>query len=112
MKTEYIVTIAVVLIILLCWVVVERSKIAEWLSRQSVKDRIADLCRQAELIITGTKKGQERLDWVVNEIYKRLPEELTGILTKPFLKAMIVKAINTIFREISVVLSDGTRKAI
>lgn len=112
MKTEYIVTIAIVAIILLCWVVVERSKISAWLSKQSVKDRIADLCRQAEMIITGTKKGEERLDWVVNEIYKRLPENLTGLLTKPFLKAMIVKAINIIFEQISVVLEDGTRRAI
>ena len=112
MRTEYIVALAVIAIILLCWVIVERGKIAEWLSKESVKQKIADLCREAELIITGTKKGNERLDWVVDEIYKRLPENLTGLLTKPFLKAMIVKSINIIFNQISVVFEDGTRRAI
>jgi len=112
MKTEWIVGISIVAIVLVCIVIVQRNEIAKWLSLDTTKEKIKELCRQAELIITGTKKGQERLDWVVNEIYKRLPDGLETIFTKPFLKAMLIRAINIIFEQISVVFRDGTRRAV
>lgn len=112
MKTEWIVGIAIALMVFLCYVIVKRNEISKWLELESTKEKIRQLCREAELIIVGTKKGQERLDWVVEQLYKRLPDGFETIVTKPFLKAMLVKMINVIFDQIAVVMRDGSRRAV
>jgi len=49
----------------------------------------------AEQYITGTKKGAERKEWVIDQFYSRLPDILTKLVTKDMLSDLIEKAVTT-----------------
>lgn len=52
-----------------------------------------DLVVIAEGLITGTKKGQERFDYVVSKIYDYIPTSLRLLLTKRRIKNIIEWAV-------------------
>lgn len=110
MKSTYIVIgiIAAVAIILIVLVWYRRDSIEKWLNSEETKELIRSLCRQAENIITGTKKGQERLAWVVEQLKKYVPPNIAKYITTD----MLIKIINIIFDQIAVVMRDGSRRAI
>ena len=87
---------------------VKRAEIKSWLDKEETKEKIRELCRTAEKVITGTKKGQERLAWVVEQIKKYIPPNIAQYVTTE----MLIKVINIIFDQIAVVMRDGSRKAI
>lgn len=87
---------------------VKHEEIKAWLNDEETKRKIRELCKMAEQLITGTKKGQERLDWVVEQLRKYVPPNIAKFVTTE----MLVKLINIIFDQIAVVMRDGSRKAI
>ena len=87
---------------------VKHAEIRAWLEDEKTKERIRELCRTAEKIITGTKMGQERLKWVVEQLQKYVPDSISRYITVE----MLIKAINIIFDQIAVTMRDGSRKAI
>ena len=93
----------------LCMIaIIKSAEIKAWLEDEKTKEIIRNLCREAEKLIVGTKKGQERLAWCVEQLKKYVPDYLARYITVP----MLIKAINIIFDQIAVVLRDGSRKAI
>jgi len=47
----------------------------------------------AEQYITGTKKGAERKEWVMNKIYEVLPDIITKFLPRETLDGLIENAV-------------------
>jgi len=47
----------------------------------------------AEEYITGTKKGAERKEWVMNKIYEVLPDIITKLLPRDTLDGIIESAV-------------------
>lgn len=47
----------------------------------------------AEQYITGTKKGAERKEWVINKIYDALPDIVTKLLPRDTLDGLIETAV-------------------
>lgn len=47
----------------------------------------------AEKYITGTKKGAERKEWVMNKIYEVLPDIITKLLPREMLDGLIENAV-------------------
>lgn len=47
----------------------------------------------AEQYITGTKKGAERKEWVINKIYEVLPDVVTALLPRDTLDDLIENAV-------------------
>jgi len=47
----------------------------------------------AEQYITGTKKGAERKEWVMNKIYEVLPDIITKLLPRETLDGLIENAV-------------------
>ena len=106
----YILIGAVVLIVIgvVAIAYVKHKEIVAWLNSEETKAKIRELCRTAEKLIVGTKKGRERLAWVVNELRKYVPASLAQYITTE----MLIKLINIIFDQIAVVTRDGSRKAV
>ena len=87
---------------------IKHEQIKAWLEKEETKAKIRELCRMAEHLIVGTKKGQERLAWCVEQLKKYVPPNLAKYITTE----MLIKAINIIFEQIAVVMRDGSRKAV
>ena len=87
---------------------VKHEEIKAWLNDEETKRKIRELCKMAEQLITGTKKGQERLAWVVEQLRKYVPPNIAQYVTTE----MLIKIINIIFDQIAVVMGDGSRKVL
>ena len=87
---------------------IKNREIREWLNSEETKAKIRELCRMAEHLIVGTKKGQERLAWVVEQLRKYVPPSIASYITTE----MLIKVINIIFDQIAVIMRDGSRKAV
>jgi hypothetical protein len=63
------------------------------LTSEKFRDVVYDLVCEAEETIKGTKKGQERYNYVVDQIHEWLPIWLKPFVTKTIIKKIIERAV-------------------
>lgn len=83
------------------------KKIIEALSDDKFIEMAKKLIIQAEMFIVGTKRGQDRLAWVVDCLWAYIPKEIAPFVSKE----QLIAVVNTIFAQIAIRLDDGTRVA-
>ena len=110
MRTEYIgiIVLAVAAVCLLIFAYIKREEINAWLKDPENQEYIKKLCREAELVIIGSRQGLARLEWVAQHLRLYLPARLRRYVTAEMLK----KVIHIIFEQIAVTMPDGSRKAV
>ena len=110
MKTEYIgiavLVVAAICVLIFAWI--KRAEINAWLKDPEHQELIKKLCREAELVIIGSRQGLARLEWVAQHLRLYLPAALRRYVTAEMLK----KVIHIIFEQIAVTMPDGSRRAI
>lgn len=107
MKAIFYIAIALA-VVLIGFALYKRHEIIKWLNRPEIIRRIKQACVLAEEYIIGTKKGQERLEWVCEKVLSYAPPAIRAYITKE----MLAKFVTMIFESIAVTMDDGTRKAV
>ena len=81
-----------------------REEVKKALESPELKNEAKRLILAAERHITGTKRGQERLAWVIGALYTYVPPA-----RKTYVKeADLIRIVNNIFNSIAIRLEDGT----
>ena len=114
MKTECIILAVVCIVVggLIAFAWFKRAAFIEWIRKPETRETIAKLCREAEYVIVGSKLGQERLAWVVKMLYRYVPPNIIMFIPEEVAVAVMFKMIQMVFDQISVILEDGTRRAV
>lgn len=85
-----------------------KQKVMDFLKDEETRMLIRDYCIEAEKKIIddalNTKRGKDRMDYVINELYvKVIPEKLKKFITRE----QLVAVVEEIFKQISITLKNG-----
>jgi hypothetical protein len=109
--TKNIFIYAAIIVIIVCLLYIlyrKKAEVEKFLKDENTVAFLKKLIIQAEKEIVGTKKGQERLKFVVSRAYAFIPAGIKKFITDE----MLINAINTIFHEIAVKMADGSTQAV
>lgn len=82
------------------------GKLLEYITSSEFKRLAAEYCTQAEFLITGNKKGTERLAWVCGQIISKIPAPYNALITA----AELASLITMVFEGIASKQADGSKK--
>lgn len=84
----------------------DKKGLADFLDSQRTARLIKMLCAQAEQLITGDKKGADRLVFVCTKLYNLMPPKWQRLVTP----AQLAETVDYIFKEIAI-MAEGHRVA-
>lgn len=96
MKTAYFVITGVVVAIIIL-AVSNRKNIHRFLKKPETVNAIKQFILAAEKYIVGDKKGQERLELVVERLMDYLPDWAKKVVTRQ----MLIEAVNYVFEQLA-----------
>lgn len=100
----FIIPIIILFVLFVLFVFVNRKNIHKFLKKPETVNAIKQFILAAEKYIVGDKKGQERLELVVERLMDYLPDWAKKVVTRQ----MLIEAVNYVFSQMAQQINGHT----